>query len=411
MKTLLLFASVMILLASCAERKNDNISSNVIDIESSMQNVAKLKVSDFGNSIRYIPLETTDDCLIDDRAIVKVLKDYIVIESNQICYLFDKKDGKFISIIGHRGQDPEAYSSNTSFTDEKEEYLYFLKQPDNLIKYDMTGKFSGKITFPVPPGLASYYLLTDNEIITYHSGINSSYNFTLAFHDTTGALKDTTDLLLPAQEETISDIMDVSVIRGSDIFGCWAETGAVIINYRNDNKLIIAPNAATLWNHAGNVRFKENFIDTVYNISDGILTPYITFNTGSLNWPANERTSKNNNNKRVFISYVSENNSFVFFQCITGLYTDEHILYNGLFNKKTGETKLGKNSDGIQDDMSGFMTFKPNAMSTAGELVSMVDAVTVMEWVEKNPEAKNNAKLSFLKDFNDEMNPVVIIVL
>ena len=412
MRNILLFTSALFLLASCAEQKKDNSSMNVIDIEKSMQNVTKLKLSDFGKTIRYIPLETTADCLIGNNPIVKVLKYHIIVESDRKCFLFDKKDGKFISIIGHTGQDPEAYTSNFSYTDEKEEFLYFVQRPDNLIKYDFTGNFSGKIPFPVPLESASHFLINNNEIIAHHNGgISSSNNFTLAFHDKTGALKDTTDLLLPSLKlDDVMDILGINVIRGGDIYGCWAYTGAIIINYKNDKKHIFAPNAATLWNHDGNIRFKENFIDTIYNINAGKLTPYIAFNTGSWSWPVNERTSNNNNSKRVFVSYVKENDSFVFFQCITGLYTDEPVVYSGLFNKKTGETTFGKNSDYIQDDLSGFMHFKPKAMSTSGEFVSLVDAFTIMEWVKENPEAKNNDKLSFLKDFDDEMNPVIILI-
>ena len=406
-----LFISTLFLLASCAEQKKDNTFSIVIDIEEGLNNVTDLKVSDFGKTIRYIPLETTDSCLIGNKPIVKVLKNYIVIESNRNCYLFDKKDGRFITTVGHYGQDPEAYGSHNSYTDENEDFLYFNRQPDNLVKYDMTGKFSGKITFPIHPGLASHYLITDNEIITHHSGMNPSENFTLAFHDKTGALKDTTNLLIPASEVIISDnIAGINVLQGNDVFGCLGNTGIIILDYKNDNKQIISLNTATLWNNNGNVRFKEFFIDTIYNVNEGTFTPYIAFNTGKWSWPADERVSKKNNDKRVFISYVSENNTFVFFQCITGLYTDDAIVYNGLYNKKTGKTKLGKNFNDVHDDLSGFIPFKPVTMSTSGEFVSIIDAFTISEWVEKNPGAKNNDKLNFLKDFDEDMNPVVILI-
>ena len=398
-------------MSSCADKKQAGTSTNVIDIESSMQNITKLKVSDFGKTIRYIPLETTDDCLIGDKPIIKVLKNFIVIESNNNCFLFDKKDGSFISSIGHRGQDPEAYSSNFSYTDEKEEFLYFEQQPDKMIKYDMTGKFSGKITFPIQSSYMSRnYLFTDKEIIAYHFEIVNSNNYTLSFHDKTGVLKDTSILLLPKLDETINNIISISVIKSIDTYGCWSETGLLIIDYRDEKRQLSAVNPVMLWNHDGNIRFRENYIDTIYNINEGKLTPYIAFNTGKWNWPVNERLNKDNNDKRIFISYVAENSAFLFFQFITGLYTDKHIIYNGLYNKKTGETMIGKHSDGIQDDLSGFMPFKPKTMSSSGEFVSLVDAFTIMEWVENNPEAKNNTKLSFLKDFNDDMNPVILLV-
>ena len=409
MEKTILFACFVLILTSCTHQEKDVSKIKTIDIEGSMQDLAKLNVSDFGKTIRYIPLETTDDCLIGNNPIVKVLKNNIVIEVNRRCLLFNKKDGSFISEIGHVGQDPEAYSSASSWADDKEDFLYFNKAPDKLIKYDMNGVFAGKIDLPSRPGLAEFYSLTGSGIIGYYNGINSG-NYTLAFFDNEGALKDTIMPLLTKPEELVEDILNISVTKGSSTYGNWGKTGTVIIDYKNDKKLIIAIEVATLWNNNGNIRFKENFIDTIYTISAGKLIPEIAFNTGKWHWPENERMSKRNNIERIFISDVSENNSFVFFQCINGLYTDEPILYNGLYNKKTGKTKLSRYNDEIQDDLTGFIPFIPLSMSTSGEFISLIEAIDIMEWIEEHPEAKNNSELSFLKDFNDDMNPVIVLV-
>ena len=55
------------------------------------------------------------------------------------------------------------------------------------------------------------------------------------------------------------------------------------------------------------------------------------------------------------------------------------------------------------------MPFKPLGMSTSGEFVSLVEVWEVMDWLEKHPEAKNNKNLSFLKDLDEEANPIVIL--
>ena len=407
---LILTCAFISLLISCTNQIKDNNFSTVIDVEAGLQNLTTLNVSDFGKTIRYVPLETTDDCLVGNAPLVKVLKNYIVVEVNNRCLLFDKKDGSFISEIGHMGQDPEAFSSSYSWADEKEEFLYFTSRPDKLIKYDMKGNFAGKIEIPQPPGLAACYLLTNSEIIGYYNGINSSEKYSLTFLDKEGILKDSIQPVLTKLEETISDVLNISVTKGRTVYGNWTKTGAIVIDYKNDKKQIIAADAVTLWNHNGTIRFKENFIDTIYTITERELTPSIVFNTGKWHWPESERTSKKNNSERVFISDVSETNSFVFFQCIKGLYTSESILYNGFYNKSTGEIKLSKNSDAIKDDLTEFMPFKPLSASTSGEFVSFIEAFSIMEWIEEHPEAKNNEKLSFLKDFNDDMNPVIVLV-
>jgi hypothetical protein len=114
--------------------------------------------------------------------------------------------------------------------------------------------------------------------------------------------------------------------------------------------------------------------------------------------------------ERIFIAEVSENNTFIFFQCIRGLYSDAPVLYNGLYDKKTGVTKIGKAGDGIADDLTGFMPFKPFTVSTGGEFVSLIEAGDIMEWVEAHPEAKDNDKLAFLHGLTEDMNPVIVLV-
>ncbi|MDR2148119.1 MAG: DUF4934 domain-containing protein, partial [Tannerella sp.] len=134
---------VMLLLFSCNNQGNVTKESNVIDVEHGMENLTRLKTSDFGQKIRYIPLETTDEGLVGGNPVVKVFKKYIVVEAQKSCLLFDKSDGRFIAKIGHVGQDPAAYSGEFSWMDEKEEFLYFHHQPNQLVKYDTEGNFCG----------------------------------------------------------------------------------------------------------------------------------------------------------------------------------------------------------------------------------------------------------------------------
>ena len=404
---LLITVIILPLLLSC---KHQVVQSEGIDVEHGIQNPTRLKISDFGKTIRYIPLETTDDGLVGNRPVVKVLKNYIVTESQGSCLLFDKKDGSFIAKIGRIGQGPNEYSDIFSWTDEKEEYLYFNRRSNQLVKYDMKGVYHGKIEFPTLPGsLASYYLITDSEIIGYFNGMG---HYTLGFFDKVGILKDTIPSLFPNLEFDANKVASISVLRGgiSTTYGNWSKTGAIIIEYKDDTKQILAPNATKIWKHNGHIHFKEDFMDTVYRLSGSQLVPSIIFNTGKYHWPVAERTSKKRTNERIFISDVSENDNFVFFQCIRGLYSDDPILYNGLYQKKTGETKFGKFSDPIEDDLTQFMPFTPLGMSTSGEFVSIIQVENIIEWLEKHPEAKNNAQLPFLKNLDEEMNPIVVLI-
>ena len=58
-----------------------------------------------------------------------------------------------------------------------------------------------------------------------------------------------------------------------------------------------------------------------------------------------------------------------------------------------------------------FMAFHPKACSAQGEYGMIIDAGEVMTWLEENPEAAENEKLSALKELTDDSNPVVIITV
>ncbi|MDR1156625.1 MAG: DUF4934 domain-containing protein [Bacteroidales bacterium] len=417
---LLLTSIVLLFLFSCKNPENKEMDSKVIDIEHALQNLAHLKVSDFGKTIRYIPLETTDDGLIGRNPVVKVLKSHIVIEySRDHCLLFNKEDGRFIAKIGHSGQDPKAFTNNFAWTDEKEEFLYFERRPNQLIRYDMKGNFCDKIKFS-SSGLASCYLITDSEIIGYFDGINSFFDeinsfgqCALGIFDKEGNLKDTIPSFFPKTQVASDDIVSINIFRGNtlyDKYGNWTRAGAVIMDYKNDARQIIAANAARIWKNNETIRIKEDFIDTLYTVSAGKFIPSIAFHTGKYHWPIEEKTNKKHTNERIFIADISENNELVFFQSIMGMHSDSPVLYNGLYDKKTGETKLGKHSDGIEDDLTLFMPFSSLGMSTVGEFVSLVEAGDVMEWLENHPKAINNEQLSFLKELDGEMNPIVILI-
>ena len=106
-----LFIACLLFLFACTNQEKSIIHLDVIDIEHSFQNLARLKISDFGKTIRYIPLETTDDGLVGKNPVFKVLRNYIVVESQRRCLLFDKNNGSFITQIGRIGQGPDEYSN------------------------------------------------------------------------------------------------------------------------------------------------------------------------------------------------------------------------------------------------------------------------------------------------------------
>lgn len=114
-----------------------------IDIYSAFQKkIPILKASQFVEDIEFVPLEITDDCLLDEflKKIV-VTKEFIFVYDYNLCYRFDRK-GKFLNKIGARGNGPGEYVKAMSISiDTINKWVYMS---DNwqykFVKYDYSGK-------------------------------------------------------------------------------------------------------------------------------------------------------------------------------------------------------------------------------------------------------------------------------
>lgn len=114
-----------------------------IDVYSATQNKADvLNVSQIAEDIEFVPLETTDECLLGDNImnIVATSKDIIIFDY-EACYRFDRK-GKFKNKIGTKGNGPGEYVKPMYITvDTLNNWVYMgdyiIKR---FVKYDFEGK-------------------------------------------------------------------------------------------------------------------------------------------------------------------------------------------------------------------------------------------------------------------------------
>ena len=147
MKKQIMLGGLLLLLGSCAPQNKAN-APNAIDIAASLEHLTELKISQLGKQIRYIPLETTDSCLIGNSYSIKLSKGRIFVSTNGQCLSFDKQTGKYLGSIGHKGEDPKGYSNASCFIHPHTNNLYFYRQPDKLVKYDTKGNYLGQVNLP-----------------------------------------------------------------------------------------------------------------------------------------------------------------------------------------------------------------------------------------------------------------------
>lgn len=86
-------------------------------------------------------------------------------------------------------------------------------------------------------------------------------------------------------------------------------------------------------------------------------------------------------------------------------------IYNGIYDKQTGITRMAPEAGGIVDDLTGDLPFEIRSCSSPqGEFVFSLEAHEVVPWLEAHPEAKDNPRLAPLLKVKEEDNPVVVIV-
>lgn len=86
-------------------------------------------------------------------------------------------------------------------------------------------------------------------------------------------------------------------------------------------------------------------------------------------------------------------------------------LYNGIYDKQSGVTRMAPEKGGIVDDLTGDLPYQIRSCSLPqGEFVFSLEAHDMVAWQEEHPEAKDSPKLAPLLKVQMVDNPVVVIV-
>lgn len=399
-------AAAACMLAACrpaAEKTGGTLT--VIDVAGAAAQQTELKISDLGTRIRYVPLETKDSCLIGRNPQIMVLKGQILVQSGTDVYSFDKETGRFMNKIGHAGEDPKGYSMHAGrpYYNERNGLMYFVRQPNALQKYDLGGTYQGKAVIPTPPAMPDSYGFVDTLVVGYYNNIaqQNTHKRMLGLFTEAGLLRDSIVSPLPALPPMkMEDIASISVLRLGIAQAIYTRFGDGTSSYS-----IASP--TTLWNYDGELRFKDTFNDTVYNVSAaGELTPAYVFGTGERRLEPKARWSDDEAKGTMLPVLVLETPRNIFFQCAEDL----RKAVNGVYDKQAGTTRMCDEEKGLTDDVNYFLPFRPSACSAQGEYAQLVEAADVVDFLDENPEAKDNSALAPLLKIGEEDNPVVVLV-
>ena len=399
-KTLLFFILVLVeaFLTGCSSGKQSNSSSSdirKISINPNSREIGKLTMSEIVESITYIPLETKDECLIGTVAGFIFSENYMLLSCGitKRCYLFSRT-GHFIAQIGDIGQGPGEYTTFTSFiniNEKNDQVIIHNLTPDQLLYYDLTGRFIKSIPLEHDSRIMSYhngfYLLKDRNRGNTPNSIfgNTSYSYTILDEDFS---------IITQKIQPKSFVMNPP--------NHIVARGAAFCQYIYDNQ----------------VHVRENMLnDTLYRINhDFDFIPKYIVNAGKY-----EMTVEIRSNAELFVR-EAKNTLTINFMFETKDYLLLSYMFKDEFNmpcyyhKKEDKLLYFSSTSGIPNDYDGGLDFWPRYQNN-NQLITFINANRIEEhrsssnkmMPQGTPEAISHFE-QMSRKLDPEDNPVMVIV-
>ena len=188
MKQTHILFSLLLFLGSCINQKEvGNLEGTILSINTDDKSI--ITDSPALTNIRFVKLETKDECLLEDVNKVIPFEDKLYILSspgNGNVYIFDNK-GKFIRKL-NKGEGPEniIYPTDISLNANKRS-LFVLDFYRNIKEYDLEGNFLRKISMQEP-----FFALEaiGNDFLLFDSGSRSKADYYVRYLTETSENKD-----------------------------------------------------------------------------------------------------------------------------------------------------------------------------------------------------------------------------
>ena len=345
----------------------------VIPLNDAYKKQLTLTTNDFIESITYIPIETSQSCLIDAGPRIDLTKDQIIITNNNKCLLFDRSSGKFIREIGKYGRGPSEYQATRGgFFNDLTSNIYFLGWKGNLVKYSLEGKQIGSI--PIPNFKDSFTEPFFPENFNYVDNNSIACNI----FNSLGTQK-TLIMIFDEKGKQIGSVPNHNITKEHK----FSLTTGELRFYHFNDKL--------LYHHRDN--------DTIFYITQNKEIPYLIIASGK------SKKSQKSKDEAVFLTNYLESQRFNFFN-----FKAAGKEYFSLYDKSNSSLKAIELTNGITNTTDNFLPFRPIAIHNE-EIVGTIQCTDLISWFEKNPDLKEklpqDLKQLSLKQATD--NPVIVI--
>lgn len=389
--------------------------NHVIEVASAFSDQKVLKASDYFSRVRYVPLETTDESVLGTGANITILDDKIMVTTSQKqCLLFDKQTGRYLSTVGHYGEDPEGYRSADGWVNPLTRTINLNSWHNSWCTYDLDGRFLRKVNLPEGVSTGGSFVALDQQTTAVHimdffgNGIESVRFFTR------DSILHTRILHEQDVNYNVSNIASINVLKSENSREVYGTSGAGVITVH----FIDAPDKAyvglmslqRMWRTGDQVYLKTEHNDTIYRLNNYDPEPAYVLDLGEYHWPYEERFNMEHDHS-LMVTQILDSSELMIIRLVHRLYTDDkRKAFNALYNKATGELRIGKIEEGIVDDLTGFLPLRPEVVSTQGEFGGLIQAFDVVEWFEKQGSNKVSSEIAHLKQVEEEDNPVIVLI-
>lgn len=338
-----------------------------------------IALSSFASTIEYIPLETTDECLLRPHTGFYLTDKYIIaVDAVHGAYLFNRGNGKFIHQITKRGQGPGEFSFKCESLYGFKDRILYLNDGEYWRGIDVESKqIVKKIRKPVYVYEGKYNFISNPW--PYGDSLYLGYVNNITGHIDTKLVVFNKEGIVQSEEKNY-------------------------IYYDKSGRGVDRPYFAGMFYEYDQHTFFKQYQgnDTVFQMVGNKTTPHIVFK-----WDKKQAIIK----KCLYLlrtRYTCLISMRTMIICSSIVRLMAHLspkrLFNCLYDKKRGRLKSTRHhSDGFVDDISGLNYCCPE-FATNRELIEVISPEKWLKWEDER------SKMPIQKEISLDDNPIIRIV-
>ena len=384
---------ITILLFACNQsQKNDN------EINLSMLNSDNLlQLSSLYDSISYVKLETTSECLIGSiKKIIPFANQYFIFdEEYSNIFIFDAK-GKFIKRIGEKGTGPNEYVKIDDICfDQIKKRLFVLNNTRNMIQvYDNSGLVLYNITLPFKTSEIEY--LSGNRILCYNDfKANNELNkdgeyplITLIDADNGKELSSYTYFSHKIQSQEVTLPFSATSTNGTSVSVFNTLTSTISVFHENGEIKEFMLNFGTEDSQA-----REKYISKLHE--------------KQLN--ANDICSGcNHQPDYTIITSVFKEKEYFYISAVNFIKQKQYFIRYNLNTSNCIYAKSGTINPFVNDIDNGKILLIPNSIEN-GRVYGCINALSLCYHAENNDSTNSESLKHIIKHTKEEDNPIIFI--